>query len=223
MATAPTRSEGLESLVRDPEANPVAILHAMDEATSREWRDWLPETVADFVGLVDDDVQQRDKVMAVQVAATNPDAFDVWHAFNACVIAFNHRRVNFQWLDKPTIPELAWGCVAMRKIGQHAFGTEVLRYIASIMIDDGLTFFPWIGGEGLVLCDDGQEWSRGLMSSPEICELGRKVKAIWDSGDLTELEPSDVDPENLAHVQLSSIVRAQTYIRSQKPEGKKAQ
>lgn len=218
MQPAHSHTETLTTAVSDPGANPLAIASAMDEATNYEWRDWLPETCRDFAGLNEDDVQQLDKLMAVQVALTNPDVYDSWPLFVSCVIAFNHRRVNFEFLDKPSVVELAWGCSVLNKLNPSGiYSPSVLRYIATTMMLDGLTFFPWAGDGGYVLGAEGETWSHGLVDAAAVRELGTKVKKLWDDGELTTLEPSDVDPTNPLHVQLSELVRAQKYIRSQKP------
>lgn len=178
----------------------------MDEATGREWRTWVPETCREFVKLNDTQVQQFDKLMATQVVVTNPDVFDTWHLWNACAVAFNHRRASFEWLDKPDVNEAAWAAYVFRKLmPEGIYSTEVLKYLEQICRLEGLLFFPWIGGDGLVV-DDVAEGT------------GSTVQEIWKAGALSDLDPSDVDPENPLHVQLAAIVRAQAYIRAQKSE-----
>lgn len=211
----------LAPLLSDTEINPLRVADELDAATGKEWRDWLPEAIRDFVGLGEDDVQAMDKIMAVQVGLTNPDVFDNWKLFYACTIAFNHRRVNFSWLDKPSVLELAWSCEVLRGLNQQQnFGPSVLRFIGAAMLDDGFAFFPWIGGNGLTLCDDENgEWAKGI-TDDRLCELGKRVRVLWEAGKLQDLEPSDVDDEDEFQVQLAKVVRAQAYIRSQHPRGR---
>ena len=183
-----------------------------DERTGKEWRDWLPETCFAYAGVAEDDEKTRDAIMACQVALTNPDAFDVWHCFNSCAQAFNGRRVNFTWLDKLSIPELAVGCTALRRLNPSmGFGDDVLRFIGAAMAVDGVVFFPWVGGAGFALGEDA--WNRGLFDAEEVHGLAKKMRKVWESGALTGLQPSDVDPENPYHVQLAELVRADEYVR----------
>lgn len=206
----------LKEAVKQQTANPLTLASLMDEATSREWRDWLPETVREFVKLGDSEVQQLDKLMAVQVALTNPDVFETWPLFLSCVVAFNHRRVNFEWLDKPSILELAWGCTVLNKLAPGgSYGPEVLRCIGAAMIEDGLVFFPWTGGDGYALGEGPGEWAKGLIDEETVSELVKAVRASWRSGELTDLEPSEVSPTNAFHVQLRELVAAQSYIKEQ--------
>lgn len=218
MATEPIVFD-IKKVVRDPEVNPLAIADAMDLVTDKEWREWLVEACAEEAGVKGSQYQQqRDKLMAVQVGLTNPDVFDEWTLFNACCIAFNHRRSNFEWLDKPSYLELAWGCEVLRGLNQTAtFGPQILRFIGAIMLDDGLAFFPWIGGDGIVLCEEPEGvWAKGVVDD-DLCALGKQVRSVWESGPLKELAPGRVDDNNTLHVQLAQIVAAQEYIRSQKP------
>jgi hypothetical protein len=199
----------------DAEANPIAIAEALDLATDRAWRDWEPETLREYCGLGGDDVQQLDKVMATQVAVTNSDIFDDWKLFNHVSTAFNHRRANFEWLDPASYLEAAWTCSALRALNtRHAFQPGVERYLTAICFEMGLLFFPWTGGDGLVVAD--LPWSKGLLE-PWAGALGHELQEIWSRGVLSELAPSEVDDNIPLHVQMAKLVNAQAYIRSQRP------
>jgi len=206
------------SELKGPQVNPLKVADVLDAATSKDWRDWEPEAIREFIDLPASEVQPLDKIMAVQVGLTNPDVFDTWTLFYATTVAFNHRRVNFEWLDKPSIPELAWSCFVLGGLNPAgSWGPDVLRFIGAEMLEEGLAFFPWIGGDGIVLCDDDHgEWAKGL-TSPDLCALGKKVRGIWQDGELQDLEPSDVDDSDPLQAQLIKIVRAQKYIRMQEP------
>lgn len=208
----------LTAVCQDNEANPLAVVEVLDQATDREWRDWEPAMLREFVNLAEDDVQQLDKVMACQVAVTNPDVFEDWALFHHVGVAFNHRRCHFEWLDKMSVLEAAWACVALRGLeGNHQFGPGVVRYLGALCIEEGCVYFPWVGGEGLHLCHGALgEWAKGLVD-PELCAFGDKIKEAWQKGQLQDLEPSDIDESDGFQVQLSVIVRGQAYIRSQKP------
>ena len=177
---------------------PVELANKLNVSTQREWLEWVPESL-------NKDGKDLDLAMAVQVALTNPDVFDTWHLFNAVVIAFNGRRVNFEWLDKPSLKELAWGVSQLQKLApSHAFSEEVRRYIGCIMMEEGLVYFPW--------CDldlGKEEWCKGLC---DVGDLGTKVKAMWDGvKDVDKIE--DVDATKPLHVQLDLLVRCVEYIK----------
>ena len=202
----------------DPEANPRAVREVLDAATGREWLDWEPETIRDFVGIPAADQQPLDKIMAVQVATTNADVFEEWALFNHVCTAFNHRRCNFNWLDKPALHEVAWACVCLSRLnGGHQLGPGVIRYIIALMLTEGLTYFPWSGGDGIHLCKDPyQGMTKGLVE-PELCRVGDEVEARWKRGELQDLEPDDVNPKSPLEVQLQIVVNCQAYVRAQGP------
>lgn len=148
--------------------SPLRVRDVLDASTKREWRDWLPETIRAYVGLSDDDVQQLDKILAVQAILTNDDVFDTWHFFHACVVALNDRRVNFEWLDYLEPGEMAYGCVMIRSLRPDgAFHQGVLAYVKAYCQHEGLVYFPWVGGDGL-----------------KIGEFGEEVAALWRDRDL---------------------------------------
>lgn len=189
----------LVALARDPQASPMALGRAMDEATNREWRDWLPETISAFCSLGANDVQQRDKLMAVQVVLTNPDVADNWALFSGVVSAFNHRRSSFEWIDKPSLLELAWAVHCIERLNPRTFGPGVLAFIQGVMLDDGLLVFPW--------------------SSPRIeVDVEPVARAtllqMWDAG-MSEATGDDaIDNEDLVHAQAAKLVACQDFIRA---------
>lgn len=197
-----------------PTANPIAIASGLDAATDKAWRDWGALMLRDYLKLGEDDVQQLDKVMAVQVALTNPDVFQDWHLFHHVCTAFNHRRANFEWLDEPKVAELAWTCVALRTlVPQGAFDNEVLKYLAANCLSQGVLFFPWIGGEGLEALDP--QYDAPSTNDPAAIDLIPRLRTVWKSGELSKMEPSEINEADPFHVQLLRLVEAETYIRAQ--------
>ncbi len=204
-------SGDLKKLCLEDESNPIVIAGALDDATGKEWRGWDAETLVDFLKLPKDAIKQLDKIMAVQVALTNPDVFEDWHLFVHCNSAFNHRRASFEWLDAPSYLELAWTCTVLNALNRgNSYQPGVLRFVTAICAHDGLVFFPWIGGDGFDLCE--QEWSKGWID-PELCKIVSEVKNHWRTGALEKLQPSDVSDTNPVHVQVAKIVNAYEYIR----------
>lgn len=207
----------LKAICLDPEANPLAVRTAMDEATNQEWQDWEPEMLRDFLNLPEDEQRVLDKLMAVQVALTNQDVFTDWDLFNHVCTAFNHRRCNFGWLDRPDMMELAWGCICLRGLnGEHQFGPGVERFIIACMLEQGLTYFPWTGGEGIHLCRDPYIGITKGLVNPALCKVADDLKTRWENRELQELDPSDVNDNDALATQLSTIVNCQAYIRGQK-------
>jgi hypothetical protein len=175
---------------------PAELVRFLDEATGKEWRDWDSLTLRDYFDLENNEVRQLDKLMACQVAATNPDVFEDWHLFQACIIAFNDRRVNFNWFDKPSYLELAWGCECLKEITPNVdFGPGVKKFIEAICIDDGVVYFPWAG-----------------------IRVGR-INLTLDGNTLEQLKvltPSSVNEEDIREVQMLKVVLGHEYVRRAK-------
>lgn len=216
--------DALKKLVANPNANPMAIADAMDVATQKEWRDWDPKMLWEYLDLSDEDVQQQDKVMATQVALTNPDVFDDWTLFTNVNNAFNHRRTSFDWMHETDPLELAWTCSVLRALQPNQqFGPGVVRYLGVVCLMDGTVFFPWLGGDGLAFCASPyREMFQGLVD-PEMCAVAKRVQEHWRAGDLAELAPGDINESDPFHVQMAKVVAAQSYIRAQRPRDPGAQ
>ncbi len=188
----------LRALCKNQYAHPGALATQMDQATGHEWRDWLPETVREFIGLAVGDVQQLDKLMAVQVILTNPDVADNWALFSAVVPALNHRRASFEWLDKPSMLETAWAVACMNQIQRREFQPGVLGYIRSLMLEDGWLLFPW---------------SEPAVETEHEPEATKQLVAMWAEG-LADVTSSAIDETVLVQAQAAKLVAAQDFIRA---------
>jgi hypothetical protein len=210
----------LKAVCADHEANPIAIATALDVASNKEWRDWEPETLRTFIGFGDEIVQQMDKVMAVQVAVTNPDVFEDWTLFQATVNAFNHHRCDFENLSPPSYIEAAWACVCLNKLAPHIYSPEIIRYLAVLCWEAGLVYFPWSDPKidmddqsRAVLDGDRRGGLSGLIRLDSALVVD--VKSLWEGG-AKDTSPSAISELDPVHVQLAKLVAAQEWIRAQK-------
>lgn len=214
LAAPSSPTADLAKLAADPEANPIKLALELESASRGEWRDWLPETLRSFTGLRESDVAQLDKIMACQVVVTNPDVWDHWDLFLPVVIAFNHRRANFEWVDQPTFLELAWGVHCMHAVDKsaHTFHPDVCKFILTACMHDGLLLFPW---SHPVLEVPGNPLLKGLATDlDEAAEVVTKLKKLIEHGLLEDAKLSDVDETDLFHAQAAKLVAAQEYINA---------
>jgi hypothetical protein len=167
-------------------------------ALGKEWLDWLPETV--FEEFNADTQLKQDYLMALQVAMSNPDAFDDWQVFNALIAPFNGRQASFEFMDVPDYKEVAWTCEALRGLKPNVeFGPAVLRYIEAICHHDGIAFFPWVGGTGFVIADDP----------------GKRCQELWERvKDAKLLGESGLDPEAPLDAQVLALSQGVEYCRT---------
>lgn len=205
----------LQKVCEDPEANPIAIADALDQASHNEWRDWLPETLRSFCSLTEDQVLQLDKIMAVQVVLTNPDVFEDWTLFHNVAVVFNHRRANFEWVDPVSYIELAWACACIHRLDQnrHTIHPDLQKYVGVIASAGGLVVFPW---SNPVIEMPGNILFEGLVTDDEI--VLRETKKLLAGGMLEHAKMSEVDEGDPIEAQAAKLLAAQTYINAQKSD-----
>ena len=205
----------LKKVCIDPEANPIAVADALDQASRREWRDWLPETLVSFIGLSADDVVQLDKVMAIQVVLTNPDVFDNWCLFYPVVTAFNHMRANFDWAEPVSFLQLAWACHCIHRLDQNrnALHPDVQKFVGVCIIEDGLVYFPWSNPPIEI---PGNPLFQGLATDDTV--ILAEMKKLIAGGMLEHAKLSEIDERDPIQAQAAKLVAAQAFINAQKSD-----
>jgi hypothetical protein len=194
---------------------PIDLARMLDEKTEKQWRDWLPETLKEYCGFKNDEVWRLDLIMATQVAVTNIDVFSDWTLFYAVCIAFNERRVNFDWIDKPSYMECALACHWLRALRPNVeFGPGVIRFICAVMLEDGLVYFPWTGVDGIMLDVGEGKCVTGLC---EVASLAKDMKKTWDSMATNYIGPAEhdeLDEKDIHEVQLAKLMNGEAYIHA---------
>lgn len=192
--------------------NPIKLAQSFDHATNKAWREYEPDELYAAGDIKADDQYRKDLLCACQMAVTNPDCFDVWHAFHHVATAFNNRRASFEFLDAISYMEAAWACTVLRTLNPyHDFGLGVQRYISALCMTDGVLFFPWVSEGGLDLCTFYP--LMGMLENDKLKSVMNTIKDKWKSGALSTLAPSDVNDSDVAHVQMAKIVNCAEYIR----------
>lgn len=191
--------------------NPFSLVRVLDSTTDKLWLSYEPEELTRIAGISADNIFQQDFFACLQIIRTNPDCFDDWHLFHHVATVLNHRRASFEFLDAITYIEAAWCCTVLLELNpSHEFSLGVKRYISALCMNDGLLYFPWIRGDGLDLTTFYP--LKGLIDN-NLSSVVAKVKEAWNSGALKSVSPSDVDDEDVFHVQCAKIVNAEEYIR----------
>jgi len=205
----------LKKVCEDPEANPIAVADALDQASHSEWRDWLPETLREFIGLTEDQVLQLDKVMAVQVVLTNPDVFEDWTLFHHVAVVFNHRRADFNWVEPLSSLEMGWACVCIHRLDQnrHTLHPDLQKYVGMTAMLEGLLIFPW--SNPVIELPDNKMFE-GLVTDDEITV--HEIKKLLAGGMLEKAKMSDVDESHPVEAQAAKLLAIQTYINAQKSD-----
>lgn len=200
----------LIKLLADPLCDPRELGPALDAASNKEWRDWLPETLRHWYSGAPAG-HNHDKVMAVQVIYTNPDVWEDWHLFLPVCAALCHRGANFTDFEPVTTAEIAWACTCLKALDStHDFHDSTRKFIAMTAIDDGLIVFPWAG---LDLSIDPT--CRGLCAQDaQAVELAHNVKSAFDA--VPGFPPDQVvhDPLNPVETTLARLFALRSYVAS---------
>jgi hypothetical protein len=195
--------------------DPVRLAASWDAAAGQAWREWEPETLRSYAKLGED--ADIDTLLATQVALTNEDVFDDWALLFPVCSAFNGREANFEWLDYPEIPELAYACDCLVKLAPHAFTDSARKAIGAACLEDGLLVFPWIGAEPMDLTNE--TWARGLLDQDGNRALAAETIAAWNTLKDSDLKPDVEGAADLAGPvgqplgqQLNRLAQAKVYI-----------
>ena len=198
----------LTQLLADPQCDPRELAPLLDDASNKEWRDWLPETLRHWYENMPAG-HNHDKVMALQVVLTNPDVWEDWHLFLPVCTALCHRGSNFTDFEPATTAEIAWACTCMKALDNaHDFHDSTRKFIALTAIDDGLLVFPWAG---LNLALDPT--CRGLCAQDsQAIDLAHLVQSAFDA--VPGFPPDTVTHDHLNPVEtmLSRLFALRSYV-----------
>lgn len=198
----------LQKLLADRYCDPRELGPALDDATNKEWRDWLPETLQSWYPGTPAP-ENHDKVMAIQVILTNPDVWEDWTLFLPVCAALNHRGANFTEFEPPTAAEVAWACTCMKSLNNtDDFHDSTRKFILLTAIDDGLLVFPWAG---LNVATDKSVLGLSSQDSQAV-ELASTVQKVFDAIPGTPPDDLKHDELNPREAMLSRLFAIRSYV-----------
>ncbi len=177
-------------LFTDKRAHPLQIFDVLNMRYNEDWVEWEPETLwwalrRDFgsVGEVN-----RNKIMALRLAAVTDVPWLDWDAFENSTLAWNDIIPLFGTYQPVTPAQAAFGVHVLRTIrAEEAFAWEVKAYIAAGLEDDGFVYAPddWYAGAQEVI--DRKKWLAEFRD--QISDAWQKIQDIdplkidWDESD----------------------------------------
>jgi hypothetical protein len=203
----------------DRELHPVVLDTLFTAFFGEDWHDWEPETLDNALkevvalggGTISD--VNRAKLQAISVVHVTTYPWVSMMPFGKTAIALDGRLPDFEILEPVHPGTMLCAISVMRRINAaQRFSHEVLRYIATSCLHDGLMIFPDPVEGPLVnqviarLCDRS-------VSREEYAALESLWRRFSEAG-LKEYENrdlDDVDESNLGDYQLAMASRAAAY------------
>jgi hypothetical protein len=124
----------------------------------------------------------KNKLQAVRTCHVSDRPYDAWNIFEKVAVAFSGATPLFGTLQKPSLHVCAAALETMSHIKDAKPSDEVYRYIAAIMLDDGVSFGPGILAPSNKYIEDRVG-----------AALQKKVKKALEEGRLPKFDGSDVD------------------------------
>lgn len=193
-------------LFTDKRAHPLQIFDILNMRYEKEWVGWEPETLwwalrRDFgpVGEVN-----RNKIMALRLAAVTDVPWLDWDAFENSSLAWNDIIPLFGSYQPVTPAQAAFGVQILRAIrSDEEFSWEVKAYIAAGLEDNGFVYAPieWYDGAQNVI--DRKLWLTGFKT--QISEAWEKVRGV-------DPRQIDWDETNPIHVHLVKLAVVNQYL-----------
>lgn len=204
-----------KTFFKSTETHPLALLAVVKNKYNDEWVRWLPETLWEVIfrdfGPVSD--VTRNKIQALSVALSTDAPWQDWTTFENCGKAFNNSIPVFGQIQPLSPVETAFTVQLLKKLNVFDFSDEVLGYIASVCLYNGIVYAPkeWF--------DKAQPFIDAQNKNPE---FKREVEAAWKAIKKQELYDVELKEEDPLHVHIAKLWAIKEYLREMKARLKEA-
>lgn len=135
-----------KSLLTSHRSHPLILDAWMLKNLGPEWYDWEPETLwpeaVKAAGAPNISEVVRNKLQAIRTIRANDTVFHKWEVFEKVVAALNSVVPRFDIMQKPDLGQLLLGVAAIQQLRGGAFSDEVVRYMAAVLLTDGIAYAP---------------------------------------------------------------------------------
>jgi len=197
--------------------HPLALVAYLKSLYDDEWAEWLPETlwqaVRSDVGSISD--VNKNKVQALALSLSTDFPWKDWTTFENVGLAFNDTIPVFGQMQPLNPSETAFTIRTLKKLNTSRdidpvkFSDEVLGYIASVCLSNGIVHAPseWFGPvQSLV---DEQNNNKEIV--PDLLSAWKSIKNTDE--DLSDASLNENDP---SQVYVSRMLVIREYLRSKK-------
>lgn len=195
-----------KTLFKDTKTHPLRLAAVLRFLYGAKWIDWVPETLWETIrrdiGAISS--VSRDKVSAMSVAASTDSPWVDWTVFENCGKAFNDLTPLFGHMQPLSPAEVAFTLKVLKGLNDFEFSDEVLGYIASVCLYNGIIYAPKkLFGRVQWLVDKQSK-------NPE---LKTEIEQAWSQlkdKDLIDIEFND---SKMIDVHVAKLWAVQEYLR----------
>lgn len=195
-----------QSFLKRTTTHPLQILVLLKEKYKDEWVEWLPETLWESIrrdiGPLSEVSKNKIQALALSLATNVP--WQDWTTFENCGRSFNDSIPVFGQIQPLSPAETAYTITLLKVINDYPFSDEVLGYIASVCLYNGIVYAPPEWFDGAQEFVDKQAKSSGLKN---------KIKSAWKKVSKRPLVDVEFDVENPVDVQIAKLWAVQEYLR----------
>ena len=125
-------------------AHPLEILRQLRKTLPNGWPEWEPEILINHVEIEFGPIDQltKEKIMALQVALATDVPWNDYDVFENTCLAFTNNIPTFGVIEPLDLHEMAFGIGVLNAIRDEKYSDEVLGYIASCMVYNGVICQP---------------------------------------------------------------------------------
>lgn len=207
--TVKTEKEDIEvprDFLKRIDAHPLKIVVLLKAKYNDNWVEWLPETLWEAIrrdiGSVSD--VSQNKIQALSVALATDFPWQDWTTFENCGRAFNDTIPVFGQIQPLSPAETAFTITVLKKLNKYDFSDEVLGYIGSVCLYNGIIYAPpkWFAKAQGLIDQQGK--------NPELKD---KIKAAWKIAEKKDLLNVEFNIEKPVDVHVAKLWAIQEYLR----------
>lgn len=193
------------------EIHPLKLLVVLRLRYKDKWVGLLPETLWETIRKDFGPISEvnQNKIQALSVALATDSPWQDWPIFENCGRAFNNTIPIFGQLQPLSPAETAFTVAILKKLHSFKFSDEVLGYIASVCLYNGIVFAPTKFFDKAQPVIDIQNKDIGTKG---------EVEAAWkalEKEDLTQVELKDDKPLDVHMVKLWAV---KEYLRDKESQ-----
>jgi hypothetical protein len=190
-----------KSFFRTKGIHPLKLLVVLKLRYKDDWVEWLPDTLWEAIRRDFGPISEvnQNKIQALAVSLSTNAAWQDWPIFENCGKAFNDAIPVFGQVQPLSPVETVFTVSLLKKLQDFAFSQEVLGYIASVCLYNGIIYAPvkWFGKVQWII--DKQNENPDLVG---------EIKQAWETvkkQDLQHVEFNDVKPVDVHIAKLWAI------------------
>jgi hypothetical protein len=204
-----------KDFLKRADTHPMKIVVLLKTKYNDDWVEWLPETLWEAIrrdiGPISDVSQNKIQALAIALATNSP--WQDWTTFENCGRAFNDTIPVFGQLQPLSPAETAFTVAVLKKLNSYEFSDEVLGYIGSVCLYNGIIHAPakWFSR--------AQKFIDKQNKSPELVD---EIKTAWKVAEKEDLLGVEFNDSKPVDVHVAKLWAIQEYLRDKAAQLKEA-